>query len=160
MAFHEELIEHALFLAQLKWPEEPNQAELRRAISAAYYALFHLLTSEASLNWKNDSQRNRFARMFDHARMKTCSARVASRPMPTDPSQAKAFTDLKTVALAFVKLQQERHSADYDNSIVWSRKEVGALVSQAKAAMATWTAIRDEPLAQEFLFELIPSPNR
>jgi len=58
---------------------QARQAGLRRAVSAAYYSLFHLLTSEAAENWKHESQRHRFARMFDHGRMKTCSSRVSSR---------------------------------------------------------------------------------
>lgn len=32
-------------------PTEPKQVDLRRAVSAAYYVLFHLLTTEAALNW-------------------------------------------------------------------------------------------------------------
>jgi hypothetical protein len=47
MPYHEDLIEHALFLATLN-PGQPKQADLRRAVSAAYYALFHLLTTEAA----------------------------------------------------------------------------------------------------------------
>jgi hypothetical protein len=29
--------------------------------------------------WRHQSQRNRFARMFDHGRMNTCSSKVSSR---------------------------------------------------------------------------------
>jgi uncharacterized protein (UPF0332 family) len=56
MAYADELIEHAFALAERNLPNEPNQADLRRAVSAAYYALFHLLTIEAAENWKHEYQ--------------------------------------------------------------------------------------------------------
>lgn len=80
MAYCDDLIEHAIFLSSLNLPDDvnlpddPKQVHLRCAVSAAHYALFHLLTMEAAQNWKHERQRNRFARMFDHGRMKTCSS--------------------------------------------------------------------------------------
>jgi len=103
MAYHDDLIQHAIFLSELNLPHEPKPVDLRRAVSAAYYALFHLLTTEAARNWKHQSQRNRFARMFDHGRMKTCSSRISSRPLPVDPAEIPIATDLKLVALRFGK---------------------------------------------------------
>ena len=44
----------------------PAQADLRRAVSAAYYAVFHLLISETVLNWRLESSRDGLARMFEH----------------------------------------------------------------------------------------------
>src|SRR6202050_2021584 len=102
MAYHDDLMEHAIFLSQLNLPGKPRQADLRRAVSAAYYAIFHLLTTEAAQNWKHPSQRNRFARMFDHGRMKTCSSKIASRPLPDDPAENLVARDLKMVADSFV----------------------------------------------------------
>jgi hypothetical protein len=82
MSYPQELVRHAIFLSDIN-PAEPKQVDLRRAVSAAYYGLFHLLTTEAAENWKHQAQRDRFARMFDHARMKQCSSRVVSRPFPS-----------------------------------------------------------------------------
>jgi hypothetical protein len=118
MAYHDDLIQQAIFLSELNLPHEPKQVDLRRAVSAAYYGLFHLLTTEAAANWKHQNQRGRFARMFDHGRMKTCSSRVSSRSLPLDPTAIPIATDLKIAADSFVKLQQARHTADYDNSKV------------------------------------------
>jgi hypothetical protein len=50
MAYHDDPIAHAIFLSELNLPDDPNQVDLRRAVSAAYYALFHLLTTEAAQN--------------------------------------------------------------------------------------------------------------
>lgn len=48
MAYHDDLLTQA---GELLHKNEPNQADLRRAVSTAYYALFHLLISETTLNW-------------------------------------------------------------------------------------------------------------
>ena len=155
MAYHDDLIDHALSLSELNLPDDPKQVDLRRAVSAAYYALFHLLTTEAAENWKHQNQRARFARMFDHGRMKTCSSRVSSRPLPVDPAEIPIATDLKLVADSFVKLQQARHTADYDNSHVWSRTQVWDVISEAEDAMAAWSNIREKEIAQDYLLDLM-----
>jgi hypothetical protein len=43
MSLHADLLEQAGNLARLD-PTRPKQVNLRRAVSSAYYALFHLLT--------------------------------------------------------------------------------------------------------------------
>ncbi len=45
MSFADDLLTQAEHLAN--WESEPTQAALRRAVSTAYYALFHLLIDEA-----------------------------------------------------------------------------------------------------------------
>jgi uncharacterized protein (UPF0332 family) len=155
MAYHHDLIQHAIFLSDLNMPNEPKQVDLRRAVLAAYYGLFHLLTTEAAQNWKHESQRNRFARLFDHGRMKTCSSRVSSRPLPVDLAEIPVATDLNLVADSFVKLQQARHTADYDSSRVWSRTQVWEIIELAEDALAAWSNIRERDMAQEYLLDLM-----
>jgi uncharacterized protein (UPF0332 family) len=155
MAYHDELIQHAMFLSELNLPNEPKQVDLRRAVSAAYYCLFHLLTTEAARNWKHPNQRDRFARMFDHGRMKACSSRISSRPLPSAPTEISTAADLKLIADSFVKLQQARHTADYDNSRVWSRTQLWDMIDDAEAAMAAWSNIREEDIAQNYLLDLM-----
>ncbi len=155
MAYHDDLIQHAIFLSDLSLPNAPNQVDLRRAVSAAYYAVFHLLTMEAAQNWKHQSQRDRFARLFDHGRMKTCSSKVSSRPLPVDPTAIPVASDLRLVADSFVKLQQARHTADYDNSIVWSRTQALEMIFMAKSALTAWSNIREEEIAQDYLLDLM-----
>ena len=155
MAYHDDLIQHAVFLSELNLPLEPKQVDLRRAVSAAYYGLFHLLTTEAAQNWKHQSQRDRFARMFDHGRMKTCSSRISSRPLPVDPAEIPTAKDLKLIADSFVELQQARHFADYDNSRVWSRTQVWEMICVAEDAIAAWSNIREKEIAQDYLLDLM-----
>lgn len=67
------LLEQAQHLVRRE-PKRPKQASLRRAISTAYYALFHLLISEAVLNWKRAEDRVELARMFEHTHMRSICA--------------------------------------------------------------------------------------
>jgi hypothetical protein len=143
MGYHDDLIQHAIFLSDLNRWEEPKQVNLRRAVSATYYSLFHMLTVEAAQNWKHERQRHDFARLFDHGRMRKASESTKKLPDPVG-----------LVAESFVTLQKARHEADYDNSRVWSRTEVWELIAVAKEAIAVWSGIREEDVAQDYLLTL------
>ena len=56
MPFPDDLLEQAYDLAQ-KEPANPKQASLRRAVSTAYYSLFHLLIDEAVSKWAVERHR-------------------------------------------------------------------------------------------------------
>lgn len=160
MALADQLIEHSILLAQLDLPQEPKQVNLRRAVSAAYYALFQLLTAEAAGNWGHERQRHRFSRLFDHGRMKTaCTGlgerlkrRLGENPAP---ERVEIATKLRACANSFVKLQEERHTADYDNAVLWSRTEAYNRIFLAQSAVAMWRVIRDDDIAQDFLLDLL-----
>jgi hypothetical protein len=62
------------------------------------------------------------------------------------------------VANAFVDLQDERHTADYDNSTVWDPTEALKDVDSAAEAFATWQLIRNETIAQDYLVSLLIKP--
>src|SRR5579871_634688 len=89
MALAGDLLEQAYHLAKRE-PKRPKQASLRRAISSAYYALFHLLISEATRHWKPAYQRPQFARFYEHGKMFTasdkqraeCNKFINARPAP------------------------------------------------------------------------------
>lgn len=72
MALHDDLLEQARYLAT-KEPNRPRQASLRRAMSAAYYALFHLLVADgarALASGNVTGLRPRIGRAFAHREMK------------------------------------------------------------------------------------------
>lgn len=160
MAYPDDLIAHANFLVDLNVPDDPKQADLRRAISAAYYALFHLLTSAVAQNWKHHRHQTRFARILDHKPMKTCCANFISRQAPSDPAKLAVFEKLKVVARSFVDLQQARYDADYDNSRIWPRTQAYEEIVKAEVAIASWAVIRDEELAQDYLYDLVDPRRR
>ena len=58
-------------------PDDPEQASLRRSISTAYYALFHLLVQEAAQGWNGSPNvRVGLERRFEHKNMKDVSQRT------------------------------------------------------------------------------------
>jgi hypothetical protein len=63
MAYHDDLLDQALHLVH-KERRNPKQASLRRAVSTAYYALFHLLMNEAVANWNRVNLRAALGRAF------------------------------------------------------------------------------------------------
>jgi len=74
MAYPDHLLEQAKHLAKRE-KKKPRQASLRRAVSTAYYSLFHLLIHETTLNWKRVEQRPLLARFFEHGKMRAASER-------------------------------------------------------------------------------------
>jgi uncharacterized protein (UPF0332 family) len=135
MSFADELLEQAFHLLN-KDGSAPKQASLRRAVSTAYYAVFHLLIDEAVGNWGVEHQRSTLARTFEHGSMaKVCEDSVrdfyiAQQPAPLLP--------LKDVAQTFTELQQKRHIADYDNSTVWTKANAETWVTKAETAFNNW----------------------
>jgi len=158
MAFHDDLLTQAGELIHKNEPKSP-QADLRRAVSTAYYALFPLLISETTLNWGRDSSRDAFGRIFEHALMRKASQRLLhSRLFPFVGEDPKLVQDLKTVAQAFVQLQDKRHIADYHNGIRWTPVESLSEVTTARKAFQIWASIRNEDIAQEYLVSLLIKP--
>ena len=155
MAFHNELLQQAIQLAH-KEPKNPKQASLRRAVSTAYYALFHLLVSEAVANWNRHNLRPSLGRAFDHAPMKGASNRVLNTDtFPFAGEEPVVVTKLRIVAKAFVQLQDKRLTADYDNTTFWTRIEALTQVKSAEQAFAEWKLIRKEQIAQAYLVSFL-----
>jgi uncharacterized protein (UPF0332 family) len=152
MAFAEDLLEQAYHLARRE-RTKPRQASLRRAISTAYYALFHLLIREAASHWRIDVQRARLARSFEHGKMRKASEGLTHAKFHGQDGQTAA--DLKALARAFLDLQEARHIADYDGSRKWTRTEALDHVKQVETAFRIWGEIRNETIAQDYLLSLL-----
>ncbi len=143
MAFHDDLLRQAIQLVH-KESKHPKQASLRRAVSTAYYAMFHFLIWETTANWSRHALRARLGRAFDHAPMKSASNRILdSRMFPFTGEDPTVVANLKTVAKAFAQLQEKRHTADYDNGASWIRTE--ALTQDSHPAESTCPTARFQP---------------
>ena len=117
-------------------PGRPKQATLRRAISTAYYGVFHFLVEQATselVGGRADLARVRavISRKFSHTTMGGLCRKVSgvqgSWPKPVDEhfgkNQPAVPPDLGTVARSFVALQEERHKADYNlTARRWGRR--------------------------------------
>ncbi|MEB3232824.1 MAG: hypothetical protein VKJ64_17570 [Leptolyngbyaceae bacterium] len=161
MSLAKDLLTQARQLATRE-PKRPKQASLRRAISAAYYSLFHLLTGEAAKLLLRGNELQPFQglmrRAFNHSAMKTAARAFAGGTLT--PKISGAFTgsislDLMTVASAFVDLQDARHQADYDLSHSFTRRETLDLVEMAEDAFRRWQLVRKQVEAKAFLVMLL-----
>ncbi len=157
MSLATDLIEQARMLAGLD-TTNPKQASLRRAVSAAYYGLFHLLVEEGvKLFVRNhDALAAKVSRTFDHNTMKTVSGHFKDQtkglPKGISPNTAyQIHADLKTVAEAFIKLQESRHDADYNLDRQFSLSEAQELIRAAETAFASWENVRDTNDARLYL---------
>jgi hypothetical protein len=112
MAYHDDLLSQAINLVHTA---PSTQASLRRAVSAAYYAVFHFLVAEATSNWNNVKLRAALGRAYDHGIMRTASNRLLNtRDFPFTAENPQVVASLRVVALTFTQLQEDRHFADYN----------------------------------------------
>jgi uncharacterized protein (UPF0332 family) len=160
MSLPYELLELANHLASLDI-EAHRQASLRRAVSTAYYALFHLLVSETTLNWSRVEMRSALGRLFEHGKMKSaCDRKVAElnelfkKSQATSPELTVA-RHLYAISNAFAQAYQQRSNADYETSKEWTQTDVLTQVAAVADAFKSWEAVKNEPTAQTFLFSLL-----
>jgi uncharacterized protein (UPF0332 family) len=162
MTYAEELLALASRLAKTR-TATVQQASFRRAISTAYYALFHLLVAEATRNWIQEADRPLLGRLFSHGKMKAaCSTIPGAVPKnekdkkPHPPFETRTQSDhWVVVAGTFIEAQSQRERADYDLSAKVSKTDAEAQVDRVEDAFRSWNAIRGAPEAQRFLLELL-----
>jgi hypothetical protein len=142
---------------------------MRRAVSAAYYALFHLLASSVAEQVSPDSPiglRGRTQRALAHSQMATAARNFLTQgKSPSNLPKDIGFTGhvsprLANVAQSFVDLQEARYIADYDVldatgeiNLRWAQE----CLADAGAAFRDWNAEKDSQGARVFLAALILS---
>jgi hypothetical protein len=162
VALADDLLEQARFLARREAGRgRPRQASLRRAVSSAYYAVFHLLAADAALQACSVSPpglRDRVQRALTHDTMRQAANSFQATNLPTYLASLlnrSIPTALITVARSFVRLQEERHKADYDVTYQFDRAGVQALVREAEQVFADWALIRNSDECHLFLASLM-----
>jgi len=155
MSLHADLLAQAEYLAKRE-PKRPRQASLRRAISAAYYALFHLLIYEAARLFVRDERLWKLTnRAYGHGEMSRISKAFVKSEWPKVFDPVKAAMPIpqaiRDVAAAFVDLQDARHDADYNLAKVFTRGEALAHIERAKQAFDDWETVRTLDLARVYL---------
>jgi hypothetical protein len=100
----DELLEDAHSLAD-KGVSDSRQTLMRRAISTAYYAAFHLFVEDFVEHWEFEDQRARLGRMFNHGPMRNAAY------TPKDKKNPARRND------CFGRLQKDRQRADYDGGL-------------------------------------------
>ncbi|MCX7049799.1 MAG: hypothetical protein NTX50_30495 [Candidatus Sumerlaeota bacterium] len=161
MSLHDDLLEQADHLARRE-RRRPKQASLRRAVSTAYYSLFHLLVEKASSmlvrGKENRILRDLVRRAFDHREMVTISRAFGQANLPAQIQSiagARIDVNLQFVADAFVDLQEARHRADYDLGFRLTRNDAMAYVSQARLAIGRWSSVQSSQQGYLYLAALL-----
>lgn len=162
MSLHADLLAQALALALLE-RGRPKQASLRRAVSCAYYALFHLLASEGAAligSKLGKEARIKLRRAFVHADMKAVCATYGGVQSRFPPHLAPLLTfpldtELQALAKLFLALQERRHLADYDVASVFNRTAVLAQIAALNAMFVSWATLRTSDNAKVFLADLL-----
>jgi hypothetical protein len=153
MAYHDDLLTQALHLVHTA---PSTQASLRTGVSSAYYAVFHLLIAEATSNWNNVKLRTALGRALDHGTMKTASNRLSNtQEFPFTGEDPLVVANLRFVALTFIQLQQDRHFADYTLTEDLDPTDALNQVKSAEKVFHTWSSIRSDQIAQEYLVSLV-----
>lgn len=158
MALAEDLLHHARQIADTS---NPNEAALRRAISTAYYAVFHLLAADIASQSAPATPprlRERVLRALEHSSMKQTARDFCAEPSITDSvlkdllrDPAAVSPQLKSVAKAFAELQAARHEADYDLTAQFDSVRAQGLVASAEQLFTDWSAERGTDDARVFL---------
>jgi len=123
----------------------PRQADLKRAVSTTYYALFGFLAREcADLLVGTGLARNTPAwrhvyRALDHGFAKSACTQVVNLRFPPEIAQ---FANI------FISMQEQRHTADYDPIARFTRAEVIAMIDGVEQAISDYRrATRADKLA-------------
>lgn len=133
---------------------KPRQANLRRAVSTAYYALFHMLIDDAVRKLIPNTPRLlriHARRAFTHSDMRNACEQLAKSSGSSAQLLAQPVEPELLVADAFVDLQYHRHTADYDFTRTYDRVKVLEIIAPAEAAVAAWSKVRNRPNANVFL---------
>jgi hypothetical protein len=145
----------------------PRQADLRRAISAAYYGVFHAtLTAGADLFvgavHRSTSRYGLVYRSVGHRWLRELCEQVQKQTLPARyvayAPQNGFGQNIPTFATAIIELQEKRHRADYDPSIRVSSSDALLAVGTARAALVRFQQADAEP--REAFLSLLLFPPR
>ena len=116
----------------------PLPANLRRAISSVYYALFHTLGETCAKMLIGDQATERawmhVYRALDHRPAKDACNRIDYITRFPDPIQ--------DFAARFVQMQTKRHSADYDPDAFFYKSEVTADIAAAEQVIFAFRKVQ------------------
>ncbi|MFN0012366.1 MAG: hypothetical protein ACKVS8_12065 [Phycisphaerales bacterium] len=169
MALSDDLLAQAGQLARLDGAGRPKQANLRRAVSAAYYALFHEITSMVAAQVVGRANvaaplGARVSRTVTHANVKKAAQQFTSAASASPAFQSlrtamaapgttapAPCTELATLCRHVPSLQQARHDADYDLLRRFNREEALRRVDEAIDGVRLVRALPADSDTQVFL---------
>ncbi|MBB5049329.1 hypothetical protein HNR60_004105 [Rhodopseudomonas rhenobacensis] len=117
-----------------------RQADLRRAVSTAYYAVFHAVMRAAADTYIGSTNRNtaEYAlayRQIDHAGLKSVCEYCMNPSFAVGAQPFKFGPDLRAFAAAVLELRGLRHRADYDPALYLYVLDVRTVIATARDAL-------------------------
>lgn len=111
----------------------------RRAVSSAYYGLFHAITlASASLFAPSDESRYELVRWYRHGDLKRVTAWIHGGGPPEGLEHnihaLRADERVRTISASFQRLSKAREDADYNHSAAFDHSYAIDLVGMAKRA--------------------------
>ncbi len=155
-----ELLDEAERLAGA--PSMQSEATRRRAISTAYYGLFHSLTEAGAtlIAGAAGPLHTQASRSYNHALLRTVSERIWRERL--DPPWDRVFPaplseEIKLVAFTIIELQAARSVADYDLGETIEIEFTLERVRSARRAAIAFAAIAGTDEARAFLLAILLS---
>jgi len=155
------LLQLARDLLQSRGGGQTQQAALRRAVSHAYYAVFHHVMRVTADRFVGVAARRTAAyalvyRSIEHNKLRSLCSEImqAKRPDKHRPFLPGGASDqnLKDFAATLRTLQENRHRADYDPLARFRRVDVGLIVADAASARVSFD---QAPTDQREAFSLL-----
>lgn len=147
MPLVDDLLEQADHLAN-RDAARPRQANLRRAVSSGYYAIFHEIIDTAVVHVMPAARArgpigHRLRRIIQHKQILTVASWYSTSSPQGMPAGVRILrtvgvdvpADLVAICDVFVDMQNARHRADYDLSKSFSRLEANRLIGDAARAV-------------------------
>ena len=136
-------------------PDDPHNSHFRRAISTAYYALFHCLAESSAnlLAGEDPANRSRRAwrqtyRALNHGAVKNRGNR---REFKTEfPQEIQDFAEV------FVEIRDKRNIADYDPTRSFSKLDAQHAINDAENAINNFMSIERGERRNFALYLLLP----
>lgn len=124
----------------------PRQADLRRAISSAYYGLFHAIVTQAIDDFFGPTQRHtpqyeKMYRSIKHEKLRKICDEIVKSNFPKNHSIFGH--DLTGVASAFISLQEKRHLADYAPRFKVGLSDATLMVTSARTALDSFRGVTE-----------------
>ena len=149
----QELIDTCYKLVPAATSPQPSQADMRRAISTAYYALFHTLAASNAELIAGQPQSHissyaweRVYRRLDHGRAQNNLRAVLNLLSQSGTNFARTFIDV----------QRERQEADYNPNTEIVRSDATNIIARAQIAIRDFAQLTQEErrlLAAQSMFD-------
>ncbi|CCE04563.1 conserved hypothetical protein [Bradyrhizobium sp. STM 3843] len=163
----EHLLEQAEQLIVPPAAGPPRQVNIRRAISAAYYGLFHATLIAAADQFIGVTKQTTplyslVYRAVDHRALRSLceeikKSKLSAKYLPYEPSGGFG-SNLMAFALAVLELQEKRHEADYNPMIRMKSLDAQLAIATARAALTRFEAARGQ--SREAFLTLLLFPPR